>query len=75
MLTKLRGLSITSWNYVGQDAKQFRHYGPVAQDFFAVFGHDVPRPSPGTIQDDFRGAHCAGIDRMGIPGAATASPS
>ncbi len=41
MLTKLRGLSITSWNYKGQDAKQFRHYGPVAQDFFAAFGQDA----------------------------------
>ncbi len=41
VLTKLRGLSVTSWNYKGQDAKQFRHYGPVAQDFFAAFGHDA----------------------------------
>jgi trimeric autotransporter adhesin len=41
VLTKLRGLSVTSWNYRGQDAKQFRHYGPVAQDFFAAFGHDA----------------------------------
>jgi endosialidase-like protein len=41
VLTKLRGLSMTSWNYKGQDAKQFRHYGPVAQDFFAAFGHDA----------------------------------
>ena len=24
----------------GGGAKQFRHYGPVAQDFFAAFGHD-----------------------------------
>jgi len=41
VLTKLRGLSVTSWNYKGQDAKQFRHYGPVAQDFFAAFGRDA----------------------------------
>jgi hypothetical protein len=41
VLTKLRGLSVTSWNYKGQDVKQFRHYGPVAQDFFAAFGHDA----------------------------------
>ncbi len=41
VLTKLRGLSVTSWNYKGQDAKEFRHYGPVAQDFFAAFGHDA----------------------------------
>jgi hypothetical protein len=41
VLSKLRGLAITSWNYKGQDAKQFRHYGPVAQDFFAAFGQDA----------------------------------
>jgi len=41
VLNKLRELSVTSWNYKGQDAKQFRHYGPVAQDFFAAFGRDA----------------------------------
>src|SRR6266849_6593591 len=41
VLAKLRGLSVTSWNYKGQDAKQCRHYGPVAQDFFAAFVHDA----------------------------------
>ncbi len=29
-----------SWNYKVQDPKQFRHYGPMAQDFFAAFGND-----------------------------------
>ncbi len=41
VLTKIRRLSLTSWNYIGQDAKQFRHYGPMAQEFFAAFGHDA----------------------------------
>src|SRR5216684_1083347 len=41
VLSKIGGLSLTSWNYIGQDAKQFRHYGPMAQDFFAAFGHDA----------------------------------
>ncbi len=41
VLTKLRRLTVTSWNYKGQDAKQFRHYGPMAQDFFAAFGRDA----------------------------------
>ena len=40
-LTKIRRLSLTSWNFIGQDATQFRHYGPMAQDFFAAFGHDA----------------------------------
>ena len=40
VLGKIRRLSLTSWNYIGHDAKQFRHYGPMAQDFFAAFGND-----------------------------------
>ncbi len=40
VLKKIGGLSLASWNYIGQEAKQFRHYGPVAQEFFAAFGHD-----------------------------------
>jgi hypothetical protein len=40
VLRKLRGLSLTSWNYIGHDPKEFRHYGPMGQEFFAAFGHD-----------------------------------
>jgi len=40
VLRKLGGLNLTSWNYIGQDPSQFRHYGPIAQDFYAAFGHD-----------------------------------
>src|SRR5262249_9693084 len=40
VLKKLRGLTLTSWNYIGHDPKQFRHYGPMGQEFFAAFGHD-----------------------------------
>jgi hypothetical protein len=40
VLRKIGGLSLTSWNYIGHDPKEFRHYGPVAQEFFAAFGHD-----------------------------------
>jgi hypothetical protein len=40
VLKKLRTLTVTSWNFIGQDPKEFRHYGPMAQDFFAAFGHD-----------------------------------
>ena len=41
MLEKIRAIPVQSWNYIGQDPTQFRHYGPVAQDFFAAFGHDA----------------------------------
>jgi hypothetical protein len=40
VLRKLRSMSATSWNLVGQDPARFRHYGPMAQEFFAAFGHD-----------------------------------
>jgi len=41
VLRKIRRLTLTSWNYIGHDPKQFRHYGPVAQEFFGAFGHDA----------------------------------
>ena len=40
VLSKLRSLEILSWNFIGQDPEKFRHYGPMAQDFFAAFGKD-----------------------------------
>jgi uncharacterized protein YhaN len=40
VLGKIRGLALSSWNFIGHDPHQFRHYGPMAQDFFAAFGHD-----------------------------------
>jgi len=41
VLRKIGGLTLASWNYIGHDPKQFRHYGPVAQEFFGAFGHDA----------------------------------
>jgi trimeric autotransporter adhesin len=41
VLGKIRGFELSSWNFIGHDPKQFRHYGPMAQDFFAAFGHDA----------------------------------
>jgi hypothetical protein len=40
VLKKIRGFELTSWNYKGHDPEKFRHYGPMAQDFFAAFGDD-----------------------------------
>jgi len=40
VLGKIRALPLTSWNFIGHDPERFRHYGPMAQDFFAAFGHD-----------------------------------
>src|SRR5262245_58778484 len=36
----IRGLERRSWNYIGHDPKEFRHYVPMAQDFYAAFGHN-----------------------------------
>ncbi|MGG7662670.1 tail fiber domain-containing protein [Dyadobacter sp. BHUBP1] len=47
-LKKIGDMPLSSWNYIGQDPKQFRHYGPMAQDFFKAFGYD----SYGTIGTD-----------------------
>lgn len=40
VLKKIRDFDLTSWNYIGKDYKKIRHYGPMAQDFFAAFGND-----------------------------------
>ena len=40
VLRKIRNFSMTSWNYKKNDPAKFRHYGPMAQEFFAAFGHD-----------------------------------
>lgn len=39
-LPKIAKMRIGSWNYRGQDKKRFRHYGPMAQEFYQNFGHD-----------------------------------
>src|SRR5262245_35387149 len=40
VLGKIRAFELSSWNFIGHDPKKFRHYGPMAQDFYAAFGHD-----------------------------------
>ncbi|MEO7266196.1 MAG: tail fiber domain-containing protein [Ferruginibacter sp.] len=39
-LQKISTMPLTTWNYKGQDVKKFRHYGPMAQDFYKAFGRD-----------------------------------
>jgi hypothetical protein len=39
-LKKIARFELTSWNYKTQDPALFRHYGPMAQDFYAAFGKD-----------------------------------
>lgn len=66
-LQKISKMNLTSWNYKGQDPKTFRHYGPMAQDFYAAFGKD----GYGTIgsdttinQADFDGVNLIAIQAL-----------
>lgn len=67
-LKKISNLKLTTWNYKGQDERTFRHYGPMAQDFFEAFGKD----GLGTIgcdtlinQQDFLGVSLIAIQALG----------
>ena len=48
ILREMSEFELGTWNYIGQDPQHYRHYGPMAQDFFAAFGHD----GIGTIGND-----------------------
>ena len=39
-LEKIAAMQLGSWNYIGQDKKEYRHYGPMAQEFYKNFGDD-----------------------------------
>ena len=41
VLNKISKFKLYTWNYKGQDATKFRHYGPMAQDFHNAFGKDA----------------------------------
>ncbi len=47
-LQSISQLRLGSWNYKGQDAEHYRHYGPMAQEIFHYFGKD----QLGTIGND-----------------------
>ena len=66
-LQNISKLNLTSWNYKAQDPKTFRHYGPMAQEFYAAFGKDAY----GTIgcdtlinQQDFLGVNLIAIQAL-----------
>ena len=66
-LKKISAIRLGSWNYKGQDVKQYRHYGPMAQDFFAAFGHDelgVVGDDKSINQADFDGVNLIAIQAL-----------
>lgn len=75
VLEKLRSLPVSSWNFIGQDPKVFRHYGPMAQDFYAAFGLDGVGTigSPTTINSsDLAGILMIAVQALEVRTAETA---
>ncbi|MHB8579984.1 MAG: tail fiber domain-containing protein [Ignavibacteriaceae bacterium] len=64
VLNKISKFNLRSWNYKGQNPKEYRHYGPMAQEFFNAFGHD----KIGVIGNDttINSADFAGINLIAI---------
>jgi len=64
LLAKIDTLYLGSWNYKGQSPKLYRHYGPMAQDFYQAFGKD----SLGNIGNDttIAGADIDGVILIGV---------
>ena len=67
VLNKIAALQLSTWNYKAQLDKASRHYGPMAQDFFAAFGKD----ELGTIgcdslinQQDFLGVNLIAVQAL-----------
>lgn len=66
-LEKIGRMRLGSWNYKGQNMKQNRHYGPMAQDFFTAFGHDelgVIGEDKSINQADFDGVNLIAIQAL-----------
>jgi hypothetical protein len=65
LLRKIGAMKLTTWNYKGQH--QIRHYGPMAQDFYAAFGQDgLGQVGCDTLiySHDFAGVTFAGVQAL-----------
>ena len=65
LLRKINGIRLSTWNYKGQHT--IRHYGPMAQDFYAAFGHDgLGQVGCDTLiySHDFAGVTFAGVQAL-----------
>lgn len=40
VLNSISNMRLGTWNYKQQNSKAFRHYGPMAQEFYNAFGND-----------------------------------
>ena len=65
VLSKINAMKLSSWNYKGQ--REIRHYGPMAQDFYAAFGYDaLGQVGCDTLinSHDFAGVTFAGVQAL-----------
>jgi trimeric autotransporter adhesin len=61
VLSKLRKISVSSWNYIDEGAK-VRHIGPMAEDFYAQFGLGTGNTSIGV--QDLAGVSIAAVKEL-----------
>lgn len=68
-LNKIKKLDIFSWSYKGFEETGIRNYGPMAQDFYSLFGQD----EIGEFADDKRikDLDASAILILGVQGAST----
>ena len=61
MLTKLRGINVSTWNYISE-GRTVRHMGPMAEDFFNAFHLGTGNTSIGV--QDLTGVNLAAIKEL-----------
>jgi trimeric autotransporter adhesin len=61
VLTKLRDVPISSWNYISE-GQQVRHIGPMAEDFYQAFGLGTGNTSIGV--QDLAGVNLAAVKAL-----------
>ncbi len=67
ILQKISKFNLRTWSYRGQDSTKFRHYGPMAQEFFNAFGHDkygIAGNDTTINQADFMGINLIAIQAL-----------
>src|SRR5215213_6216603 len=61
VLSKLRGMDVSTWNYIAE-GRQVRHMGPMAEDFFKAFQLGIGNTSIGV--QDLAGVSLAAIKEL-----------
>ena len=61
VLSRLRGMDVTTWNYISE-GRQVRHMGPMAEDFFSAFQLGIGNTSIGL--QDLTGVSLAAIKEL-----------